>query len=135
LPQSAEWILDGRGLLEDGPKAFAVLARLEHRPSAVVCYNDLTAIGLLSAANQAGIRVPEYMSVVGYDNIPLSEFTIPPLTTVDQAKGALGRTAVETCVGALSGEEVPDAVLPGMLVIRQSTGPAVRANALPSRSG
>jgi DNA-binding LacI/PurR family transcriptional regulator len=136
LPQCSEWVIDGQGLLEDGSKAFSVLAGLEQRPTAVVCYNDLTAIGLLSAAHQVGIRVPDNMSVVGYDNIPLSAFTIPPLTTVDQAEEALGRTAVENCVRALSGEEVPDAVLPGVLVIRKSTCQlSFLTNAPPSPSG
>jgi DNA-binding LacI/PurR family transcriptional regulator len=121
LPSFPEWLIEGQGLLEDGSKAFSVLAGLEQRPTAVVCYNDLTAIGLLAAAHQVGVRVPEDISVVGYDNIPLSAFTTPPLTTVDQPKEALGRAAVESCVCALTEEEVSDVVLPGELVVRRST--------------
>jgi LacI family transcriptional regulator len=86
-----------------------------------MCYNDLTAVGLISAAHEAGVRVPEDLSVVGYDNIPLSAFTVPPLTTIDQPEEALGRIAVENCVRALSGEKVTDVVLPSALVIRKST--------------
>jgi len=129
LLQFPEWVIAGRGLLEDGLTAFSMLAGLEQRPTAVMCYNDLTAIGLMAAAGEAGVRVPQDISVVGYDNIPISAFAMPALTTVDQPKEALGRTAVENCVRALSGEEVPDVILPGALVIRNSTsrcGPSNR---------
>jgi DNA-binding LacI/PurR family transcriptional regulator len=121
LPEFPGWVIEGKGLLENGVQAFSVLSALEHRPTAVLCYNDLTAIGLMAAAHEAGVCVPERLSVIGYDNIPLSGFTVPPLTTVDQPKEALGRTAVENCVRALAGEEVTDVILPGALVIRKST--------------
>jgi len=121
LPQLPEWVIDGEGLLEDGSRAFSALSTLEKRPTAVLCYNDLTAIGLMAEAHEAGLRVPENISVVGYDNIPLGAFTTPPLTTIDQPREALGRTAVENCVRAISGENVAGAVLPGALVIRKST--------------
>jgi DNA-binding LacI/PurR family transcriptional regulator len=83
--------------------------------------------------------VPGDLSVVGFDNVPLSSFTIPPLTTVDQPKQALGRRSVEMCRAALDrdaahgevadGQTAPAAsppavVLDGQLVIRQSAGPA-----------
>jgi DNA-binding LacI/PurR family transcriptional regulator len=116
-----EWIVDGRGLVEDGAKAFGTLWFLPERPTAVICYNDLTAIGLMAEASEAGVRVPGSLSVIGYDNIPLSGFTTPPLTTVDQPKETLGRTAVLNCIRALNGEDVADVVLPGSLVIRKST--------------
>ena len=121
LPRFPEWLIEGQGLPEDGSRALSVLASLQERPTAVVCYNDLTAIGMLAAAHEIGVRVPKDISVVGYDNIPLSAFTVPPLTTVDQPKEALGRAAVENCVRALAEEHVPDVVLPGELVVRKST--------------
>ena len=115
------WLIEGKGLIEDGLQAFSVLNGQEQRPTAVLCYNDLTAIGLMAAAHEAGVRVPQRLSVIGYDNIPMSAFTVPPLTTVDQPKEALGRTAVENCVRALAGEKVADVTLPGALVVRKST--------------
>jgi len=121
LPELLGWVIEGNGLLEDGLQAFSVLTGLERRPTAVLCYNDLTAIGLMAAAREAGVPIPERFSVIGFDNIPISAFTAPPLTTVDQPKEALGRTAVENCVRALAGEKVADVVLPGALVIRKST--------------
>jgi DNA-binding LacI/PurR family transcriptional regulator len=121
LPAAPEWVIGGGGLLEDGQRAFAALLAQSDHPTAVQCYNDLTAIGMLGAAQAAGVRVPEDVSIVGYDNIPLSAFTVPPLTTVEQPKEALGRIAVQQCVAALASEAVENAVLPGKLVIRGST--------------
>lgn len=121
LPRVPAYLVEGNGLLEDGPRALAALLALEVPPTAVVCYNDLTAIGLLSAAADRGIRVPSNLSVVGYDNIPLSAYTVPPLTTVEQPKQALGQQAVETCLRVLAGETVPTVVMPAALVVRGST--------------
>jgi LacI family transcriptional regulator, repressor for deo operon, udp, cdd, tsx, nupC, and nupG len=121
MPELPGWVIEGKGLIEDGLQAFSVLSGQEQRPTAVLCYNDLTAIGLMAAAHEAGVRVPGGLSVIGYDNIPLSAYTVPPLTTVDQPKEVLGRTAVENCVRALAGEKVADVTLPGALVVRKST--------------
>ena len=116
-------IVAGSGRLEDGPPALAALMRLSPPPTAVMCYNDLSAIGLLAAATAAGLRVPADLSVVGYDNIPLSTFTMPPLTTVDQPKQALGRRAVAMCLSALANETVAGEVLEGQLIVRASAAP------------
>ncbi len=133
LGPAAEKVVTGAGLLEDGPRALAALMGLAERPTAVLCYNDLAAIGLLGAAARAGLRVPGDLSVVGYDNIPLSAFSVPPLTTVDQPKEQMGRLAVEMCLAALNGRPTQDVVLTGELVIRESAGPpggAARGSAL-----
>jgi len=123
LGPAAEMVVSGAGLLEDGAQALDALMALPDRPTAVLCYNDLAAIGLLGAAAKAGLCVPADLSVVGYDNIPLSAFSVPPLTTVDQPKGQMGRLAVEACLAALSGRPVEDVVLAGGLVIRESAAP------------
>ncbi len=121
LPRPPAYLVEGNGLIEDGPRALAALWALEAPPTAVVCYNDLTAIGLLSAAAKHGIRVPSDLSVIGYDNIPLSAYTVPPLTTVEQPKQALGQQAVETCLRVLAGETVSTVVMPAELVVRGSS--------------
>lgn len=121
LPQIQSYLVDGSGLLEDGSRALAYLESLPEPPSAVLCYNDLTAIGLMAVAPTLGVHVPDDLSVVGYDDIPLSAFTVPALTTVDQPKEALGRAAVRSCLRALAGETVTDLVLPARLVVRSST--------------
>ena len=110
----------GAGLPEDGRAALDAFLRLPDPPTAVLCYNDLSAIGLLAAAARSGVRVPGELSVVGYDNIPLSEYTVPPLTTVEQPKAAMGRAAVEVCLAALEGHPPGDRVLGGQLVLRDS---------------
>ncbi|MCB0051491.1 MAG: LacI family DNA-binding transcriptional regulator [Caldilinea sp.] len=119
----AELVLSGAGLLEDGWEALDALRSLAPRPTAVLCYNDLAAAGLLAAAANAGLAVPGDLSVVGFDNIPISAYTVPPLSTVEQPKAAMGRAAVKTCLRALAGEPAPTMVLSGHLILRASTGP------------
>jgi len=125
LAVAPEWIVAGGGLLEDGARALDTLMHLPQPPTAVLCYNDMAAIGLLAAAQAAGVRVPADLSIIGYDNIPFSAFTTPALTTVDQPKQTLGRLAVQTCLTALAGGAAGDAVVEGQLIIRASTGPAL----------
>ena len=72
-------------------------------PTAILCYNDLAAMGLLAAAHEVGWQVPADLSVVGYDNLPLSAFTVPALTTVYQPAQRMGQLAVESCLATLSG--------------------------------
>ena len=117
-----EIVVAGAGLLEDGPRALEALLGQADPPTAVLCYNDLAAIGLLAAAARAGLRVPDDLAVIGYDNIPLSAFTVPALTTVDQPKEQMGRSAVTMCLQALAGEPVRNVVLKGRLILRDSAG-------------
>jgi len=132
LEAGTEFIFSGAGQPEDGVRALERMwaspeqrsyeRRRSQRPSAVICYNDLTAIGLLGAAHGRGLAVPGDLSVLGYDNLPLSAYTVPPLTTFDQRTQLLGRRAVEMCAAALTGEDVSDVVLEADLVVRQSCG-------------
>jgi LacI family transcriptional regulator, repressor for deo operon, udp, cdd, tsx, nupC, and nupG len=119
-----EYIIPGEGQPEDGPRALVALMDLPTPPSAVLCYNDLAAIGLLAAARDAGLRVPVDVSVVGFDNLPLGAYTSPPLTTVDQPKQVMGTRAVAMCLRALAGESAATEILDGVLVVRGSAGPA-----------
>jgi DNA-binding LacI/PurR family transcriptional regulator len=94
--------------------------------TALVVANDQMAIGALRALHEAGRRVPEDVSVVGFDNVPESGFTIPPLTTVDQSYAAHGAVALDRLIDAIEGGEprVPDE--PELrLVVRSSTGRVV----------
>jgi LacI family transcriptional regulator len=97
------------------------------RPSAVICANDAMAIGVLSAAAGWGVRVPEDLSVVGYDDVPQATFTVPPLTTVAQP---LEEMAIQAVNRLLFRVERPDnattpeyRVLPVRLILRRSTAP------------
>ena len=97
------------------------------RPSAIVCYNDQLATGVLKGLHDAGLEVPGDMSVTGFDNITISAYTRPPLTTFDQPKRFIGMEAARLLLGLLKheldeGEKVT--VLKGKLLVRASTAPA-----------
>ena len=100
---------------------------LGQRPTAIVTYNDLVAIGALHAIRSAGLRVPEDISVMGFDNIPLCSHTNPPLTSVAQPHYQKGQLAVQTLVNRLSDADDTDpegfTLLACSLVVRESTGP------------
>lgn len=92
--------------------------------SAVFCYNDLMAVGVLMACRELGIPVPAQLSVMGYDDVELARFVTPPLTTIHQPKLRLGEIAMQMMLDVLEGREVEDQLLPVDLVVRSSTGPA-----------
>ncbi|MHB8460107.1 MAG: LacI family DNA-binding transcriptional regulator [Candidatus Limnocylindrales bacterium] len=122
----------GDGHVAEGERAMARLLRRSPDLSAVICYNDLTAIGALRALRASGRRVPEDVSVVGFDGLSLAGYVDPPLTTVAQATVAMSQWAVRRLIeridehaAAPTGAEVTEIVrLPVRLVVRGSTGPA-----------
>jgi DNA-binding LacI/PurR family transcriptional regulator len=95
------------------------------RATAVFSANDQTALGLLAAFADEGVRVPEDMSVVGFDDQPEARFLAPPLTTVRQDFGGLGERLTALLDALLADEETddPPAQAPE-LVVRRSTGPS-----------
>ncbi len=113
----------GDGTPAAGERGFRQLIDLpaSRRPTAIFCYNDLTAIGCLHAAHRRGVAVPEALSLVGFDNIPLSALTWPPLTTVDQRKQEMGRLATRMILDLRQGAEVvADVLMRGRLVERET---------------
>ena len=119
-------LLPGAGEAADGRRALPWLVDLG--ATGVVCYNDLTALGLLAAAAAAGMAVPEALSVVGIDNMPFGALSYPTLTSVDQRVPELGRQAMRSALAAAGGEPVQDIVLDSRLVVRGSTGKASTTN-------
>jgi DNA-binding LacI/PurR family transcriptional regulator len=118
-------IADGDGRPAAGAHAAARLASLANRPTALFCYNDMTAIGAISALIDRRLNVPADVSVVGYDDIPLVEYLNPPLTTVAQRKYDMGCMAMEMLLCLLSGaQDVQDITIEPTLVCRKSTAPA-----------
>lgn len=103
------------------------LAR-DRRVTAVFAANDSMALGVLRALHEAGVRVPEDVSVVGFDDTPEAAFMIPPLTTVSQPFREVGRRSIEILLGEIEGgEEAPaSVVIPPELVVRTSTAKAPR---------
>ena len=95
-------------------------------PMAVVAANDTLAMGLLRAFWEAGLRVPDDVSLVGFDDIDGSEFLVPSLTTVRQPFAAIGEAATHALLAAEEGGAQVAAVIPPALVIRDSTAPPAR---------
>jgi LacI family transcriptional regulator, galactose operon repressor len=105
------------------------LLELESRPTAIFAANDVTALETIAVARSLGLRVPDDLSVVGFDNVPESALADPPLTTVEQPIRQMGREAVRLLLELIEDPERPAArvVLPTRLVVRQSSGPAAGA--------
>ena len=82
LPTSPQLLIDGDHTMAAGMTAISALAALPDRPSAVVCSNDLTAIGVMRQASELALEIPRDLSVVGFDDIRPAQFMIPPLTTI-----------------------------------------------------
>jgi LacI family transcriptional regulator len=109
-----------------GYRAGGELLDLPDRPTALVCFNDKTAVGALAAASERGLNVPRDLSITGFDDIDLAQATNPQLTTVRQPLAEMGRMAVGLLIRLLDGHRV-DALhveLATELVVRGSTGPA-----------
>lgn len=95
------------------------------KPTAVFVCNDLMGIGALSAAHEAGIRIPQDLSVVGFDDIELAHFTSPPLTTIVQPKQRMGVMAVDMLLERIQSkrQQAKQVLLQPSLVVRASSGP------------
>ncbi|MCD2324358.1 LacI family transcriptional regulator [Sphingomonas sp. IC-56] len=93
--------------------------------TAIFCFSDEMAVGAMSALGAAGIACPDQVSVIGFDDLPLARFFHPPLTTVAQPKGLIGRRAVELLVDILRGVQHPvrQVTLAHELIVRGSTAP------------
>jgi DNA-binding LacI/PurR family transcriptional regulator len=93
--------------------------------TAIVCASDPIALGAIRAVRRAGLRVPEDVSVVGYDDSALMNCTDPPLTTVRQPIEPMGRAAIDLLVQQIAGVEVPndELLFEPELVVRGSTAP------------
>ena len=100
------------------------LLTLPSPPTAIFCYNDMSAIGALSGIRAHGRRVPDDISLVGFDDLFIASYTDPPLTTVRQPKKPMGRMAMEILLKLLSDAHYGTSVkMKGELVIRESTAP------------
>ncbi len=112
--------------LEGGRQATRALLATGFAPTAIVCVNDVTAVGALRELRERGLRVPEDVSVTGFDNVKLSEFCYPALTTVHIPRERIGHIISDYLVPRAGKAAVTDAeiVIDPELVVRDSTGPA-----------
>jgi DNA-binding LacI/PurR family transcriptional regulator len=127
IPSEYKHNVDGGGP-ENGLAGVSYFLALKDLPSAIVCYNDMIAIGALKGLKTAGIRVPGEISVTGFDNIVFSDFTNPPLTTFDQPKRFLGSEAARLVLELLNIPSPDESVrlpvvqkIKGKLLVRQSS--------------
>ncbi|MBO1513782.1 LacI family DNA-binding transcriptional regulator [Metabacillus bambusae] len=121
LEVKEEWVLDGGFNIESGEEVAAQLLYLRERPTAVVCVNDLVAIGVIKVLTKFGLQVPENISVVGFDDVYLAKYYPPGITTVSQNYDLLGQTAINILVDLINEKEAEkETVVPTSLVLRDS---------------
>jgi len=101
------------------------LLSLSRRPTAVLCSNDMTALGVMHACHKEGLSIPADLSLVGFDDIRLAQFVLPPLTTVRMSQADLGRIAFKALLTELEREKPSERgteyLLETSLVLRNST--------------
>jgi DNA-binding LacI/PurR family transcriptional regulator len=118
-----EWIVEGDHTMEGGIEAMDRLLKTGQRPTAVMCSNDMTAIGVLHTLYRAGLRVPDDLSVIGFDNIHIAQVTTPPLTTIQMSCFELARAAVTALRAHVEedGDPKRNYKISTHLVVREST--------------
>jgi LacI family transcriptional regulator, repressor for deo operon, udp, cdd, tsx, nupC, and nupG len=117
-------IMHGDFTIESGVAAAERLLSRQQPPTAIFCFNDEMAIGVMDAAKRRGVRIPDDLSVIGFDDIRFARYTDPPLTTISQPLRAIGEGTVRLLLEILGGHHVktPESVtLPHTLTIRSST--------------
>ena len=125
LPADPDVVVAGDFGYESGFRAATVLFELAEPPTAVFAANDQMALGVYEALRRRGLRVPDDISVVGFDDLPQAQWSSPPLTTVHQPLTEMGRLATRTVLRLVQGEPVesPRLELATRLVVRDSTAP------------
>jgi DNA-binding LacI/PurR family transcriptional regulator len=121
-------VVPGTGRLDGGERAWPVLMGLDDPPSAVVCYNDMTAIGLLLVARQGGVSIPGDLAVIGFDDVPFASYVQPQLTTIAQPTALIGQRAMEMVLDLMAdrGGGASNVVVQGKLIVRESSGAVLR---------
>lgn len=118
------WLREGDHTLEGGIAAMSAILQDGNLPSAVMTSNDMTAIGVLHALHRANIRVPEDVSVIGFDDVNIAQFMLPPLTSVQMSRRELARCAVLALRDHLEPKAHPQPTryrVQTRLTVRQST--------------
>jgi LacI family transcriptional regulator, galactose operon repressor len=139
LETDPDLIVEGDHTLEGGMRATATLLRHPQRPTAIMCSNDMTAIGVMRQSYDEKISIPDELSIIGFDDIRLAQFILPPLTTVQMSQPELARLAFHALLAEVQ-RETPaphgaEYTLKTSLVLRESTAMAPRLQARTDREG
>jgi len=125
LPVDDDWIMRGKNSVNSGYRLMNQLLTLppERRPTAVACVSDQIAIGVMNAALARGLTVGQDIAITGYDNVPMTEFLYPPLTTVQQPIQQAGQWVIEMLFRQINGEPIAQKgiLLEPELLIRESS--------------
>lgn len=122
LPICDEWIHYTDGLsFQDGVEAMRQMLRSKNRPTAVFIISDTLAIGAIKELHAQGIKVPQEMAIIGFDNIAFSSMTTPALTTVSQPKYQMGYRSAKMVIDRIQGLPVENVIMDYELIIREST--------------
>ena len=123
IPLDPSWLIEGDHTLEGGILAMEKLLEADTRPTALMCSNDMTAIGVLHKAYRAGLRIPDDLSIIGFDDIHMARVTIPPLTSIHMSRLDLARAAVTALRAHVEGTgHEREYKIDTRLVVRESTG-------------
>lgn len=124
IPFEPLLVVHGDGKPDGAAAAIEQLLLLPQPPTAVFCYNDLSALGAMRQIRTHGLRIPADLSIVGFDDLFISEYLDPPLTTVRQPMRHMGRMAMETLLQIFAGNDsAHDIKVPGEFIVRQSAAP------------
>ncbi|MFZ0641010.1 MAG: LacI family DNA-binding transcriptional regulator [Candidatus Acidiferrales bacterium] len=131
LPVESMCQIEGNHTMDGGIEALKKILMLPKPPTAIICSNDMTAIGVMRQSYEEGIEVPRDLSVIGFDDIRLAQFTIPPLTTVKMSQTEIARLAFHALLSEVQ-RKTPapsgsDYILRTSLVLRDSTAMAPKS--------
>lgn len=125
LPFDPSLITEGDFTMWSGHNCAFQFRNMQNRPTAIFCMNDEMAIGAIQTLKSQGIRVPEDISVTGFDDIAYARYSDPTLTTIAQPAEQMGKMAMDLLLAIIDGEDLPQTefLLPTEFIIRKSTGP------------
>ncbi|MCJ7666020.1 MAG: LacI family transcriptional regulator, partial [Actinobacteria bacterium] len=117
-------IIEGDHKMEGGSRAAQKILKEKILPTAVVCSNDLTAIGAMKAFKARGIKIPDNISIIGLDNTALTEIVSPTLTTIELERYRIGKTSMELLLNRIKDKNLPKQtrIFKTRLIVRESTG-------------
>lgn len=121
-----EYVAEGDFTREMGYRAMQKLLSLPEPPTSVICCSDMSAVGAMDAIRDAGLSVPEDVSVIGFDDIEIASNVRPALTTIRQDMITIGKKAIELLDDLINDKKLapPEAIIPTELIIRESCAPA-----------